>query len=124
VAKEAAVRVRALVVVHGGAIVHERYSPHPGDGPEVVMPSYSIAKSVTSAMVGVLVREGGLDLDDPAPVGEWQADAADPRAAITVDDMLHMATGMDWEDDLTVAGSDMSAMVATGDMAAYAAAAG
>ena len=86
------------------------------------MPSYSIAKSVTSAMVGVLVREGGLDLDDPAPVAEWQADAADPRAAITVDDMLHMATGMDWEDDLTVAGSDISAMVATGDMAAYAAA--
>jgi CubicO group peptidase (beta-lactamase class C family) len=115
-------RVRALVVVHDGAIVHERYSPHPGDGPDVVMPSYSIAKSVTSAMVGVLVREGGLDLDDPAPVAEWQADAADPRAAITVDDMLHMATGMDWEDDLTVAGSDMSAMVATGDMAAYAAA--
>jgi CubicO group peptidase (beta-lactamase class C family) len=85
------------------------------------MPSYSIAKSVTSAMVGVLVRDGRLDVDDPAPVPEWRADAADPRAAITVDDMLHMATGMDWEDDLTVAGSDMSAMVATDDMAAYAA---
>ena len=39
-------RVRAVLIVHDGAIVYERYSPNPADGPEVVMPSYSVAKSV------------------------------------------------------------------------------
>lgn len=42
-------RVRAVVVVHRGAIVNERYSPNPADGPDVVMPSYSVAKRVISA---------------------------------------------------------------------------
>ena len=50
----AAERVRAVVIVHGGAIVYERYSPNPDDGPSVIMPSYSVAKSVTSAAVGIL----------------------------------------------------------------------
>jgi CubicO group peptidase (beta-lactamase class C family) len=85
------------------------------------MPSYSIAKSVTSAMIGILVRDGGLDVAKPAPVPEWHAAAGDPRATITVEHMLHMATGMEWEDGLQP-GTTMSAMLASRDMAAYAAA--
>ena len=115
-------RVRAVVIVHDGAIVYERYSPNPADGPDVVMPSYSIAKSVTSAAVGVLVRDGQLDIDDPAPVPEWHGDPDDPRAGITVEDMLHMATGMPWEDDFNRPGTDMYELVRRDDAAAYAAA--
>jgi CubicO group peptidase (beta-lactamase class C family) len=114
--------VRAVVIVHGGAIVYERYSPHPDDGPGVVMPSYSIAKSVTSAAIGILVNEGRLEVDEPAPVPEWHTDPDDPRAEITLADMLHMATGMPWSDDFTKEGTNMHVMVRSDDAGAYAAA--
>jgi CubicO group peptidase (beta-lactamase class C family) len=111
-----------VVIVHGGAIVYERYSPNPNDGPNEVMPSFSIAKSITSAMIGILVRDGRLDIDEPAPVPAWHEDPDDPRAAITVEQMLHMSTGMEWEEDFSKEGTTMSEMVASDDMAAYAAA--
>lgn len=115
-------RVRATLIVHGGAIVYERYSPNPEDGPSEIMPSYSMAKAVTSAMIGVLVRDGRLDIDEPAAVPEWHEDPEDPRAAITVRHMLHMATGMAWDDGFMNEGSEMYEMVRSDDAAAYAAA--
>jgi len=114
-------RVRGVVVAHGGAVVYERYSPNPADGPNEVMPSYSIAKSVTSAFMGILVRDGRLDIEEPAAVPEWHEDPDDPRAAITTEHLLHMASGMPWTDDYTKPGTDMSNMLASSDMAGYAA---
>jgi CubicO group peptidase (beta-lactamase class C family) len=114
-------RLRAVIIVHGGSVVYERYSPNPVDGPDEVMPAFSIAKSVTSAMIGTLVRDGELEVGDPALVPEWHEDPGDPRASITLEQMLHMSTGMEWEDGLDP-GTTMSEMVATDDMAAYAAA--
>src|SRR5260221_6705419 len=58
--------VSAVVVVHDGRIIAERYAP--GFGPDVRMQSWSMAKSVTNALVGTLVRQGRLRLDAPAPV--------------------------------------------------------
>lgn len=118
----AAERVRAVVIVHGGAVVYERYSPHRDDRPSEVMPSYSMAKAVTSAMIGILVRDGRLDIDEPAAVPEWHEDPDDPRAAITVRHMLHMATGIPWDDGYLNVGSEMYEMVRSDDAAAYAAA--
>jgi CubicO group peptidase (beta-lactamase class C family) len=115
-------RVRAVVIVHVGAKVYERYSPHPDDGPNEIMPSYSMAKAVTSAMIGILVRDGRLDIDEPAAVPEWHDDLGDPRAAITVRHMLHMATGIPWDDGHTSRGSEMYEMVRSDDAAGYAAA--
>jgi len=114
-------RVRAVVIVHEGAIVYERYSPSLTDGPDVVMPSYSMAKSVAATLIGMMVRDGRIELDQPAPVPEWHADPDDPRAAITVEQMLHMSTGMSWADGLDP-GTNMSALVASSDAAGYAAA--
>lgn len=115
-------RVRAVVIVHGGRIVYERYSPHRTDGPAAIMPSHSIAKSVTSAAIGILVGDGALALDDPAPVPEWHVDPDDPRADITLGQMLHMSTGMPWDDQFDEEGATLDEMLASGDMAAYAAA--
>ena len=115
-------RVRAVIIVHGGAIVYERYSPNPDDNPDEVMPSYSIAKAVTSAMIGILVRDRRLDIDEPAAVPEWHADPNDPRGAITVRHMLHMATGIPWDDGYLDVGSEMYEMVRSDDAAAFAAA--
>lgn len=114
-------RVRAVVIVHGGQIVYERYSPHRTDGPTEIMPSYSIAKSVTSAAIGILVGDGLLALDEPAPVPEWHVDPDDPRADITLGQMLHMSTGMPWDDRFDEEGSTLNEMRASGDMAAFAA---
>ncbi len=115
-------RVRATLIVHGGAIVYERYSPSPADGPHEIMPSYSMAKAVTSALIGILVRDGRLDIDEPAAVPEWHEDPDDPRAATTVRDMLHMATGQAWDDGFQNVGSEMYEMVRSDDAAAFAAA--
>jgi CubicO group peptidase (beta-lactamase class C family) len=116
----AAARVRALVIVQGGELVYEAYSPHPDDGRSAVMPAYSIAKSVTSALVGVAVDGGMIDIDAPAPVPEWSA-PGDPRGGITTDDLLRMSSGLEWHEDYTDE-SDLTRLVAADDAAAYAAA--
>jgi len=83
---------RALLVVHHGAIIAERYAQ--GFGPDSRMQSWSMAKTVTQALVGILVGQKRLDLHAPAPVPAWQA-KDDPRGAITLDQLLHMTSGLD-----------------------------
>jgi CubicO group peptidase (beta-lactamase class C family) len=83
---------RALLVVQGGRIVLERYAT--GFGPESRFRSWSMAKSVTQCLTGILVREDRLALDAPAPVPEWQR-GGDPRAALRLRDILNMTTGLD-----------------------------
>jgi CubicO group peptidase (beta-lactamase class C family) len=111
-------RVRAVLIVHGGEIVYERYSPNRADGRSVAMPGFSMAKSIASALAGIVVRERRLDVDAPAAVPEWRA-PSDPRHAITVDHLLRMSSGLAWtERPHTV---DLNRLVAADDGAAYAA---
>jgi CubicO group peptidase (beta-lactamase class C family) len=114
-------RVRAILIVHRGALAYERYSPNPADGPDVIAESYSLSKSVLSAFIGILVRDQVLDVHAPAPVPEWHAEPDDPRAAITVEHMLHMATGIPWIEDPSDPDSDNGRMGESADYAAYAA---
>jgi CubicO group peptidase (beta-lactamase class C family) len=86
---------RALVAVQGGRIVLERYAPE--FGPESRFRSWSAAKSVTQCLVGILVRDGRLALDAPAPVQEWQR-PGDPRAGLPLRSLLTMTTGLDVSD--------------------------
>lgn len=86
-------RVQSIVIVQGGRIVYERY--HPLDGPDTIMDSYSMAKSVTSSLIGMLVGDDKLAVNEPAPVAQW-ADPADPRHAITLGHLLHMSSGLEW----------------------------
>lgn len=95
-APDAAARVRSIVIVQGGRIVYERY--HPLDSADTIMSSYSVAKSFTSALIGMLVGDGLLAVDQPAPVKAW-SDPADPRHAITIEQLLHMASGLQWEEE-------------------------
>jgi CubicO group peptidase (beta-lactamase class C family) len=84
-------RTKAVVVVRDGRVVAERYAP--GYGVDTPLLGYSMAKSVVNALVGILVRQGRLSVDQPAPVPAWR-DADDPRRAITVDHLLRMTSGL------------------------------
>ena len=95
-ADDADARVRALVVVKAGEIVYERY--HPLDSADQATSSFSVAKSFTSSIVGMLIGDGRLELDAPAPVEEWQAEG-DPRQEITLDDLMRMSSGLEWEEE-------------------------
>ena len=85
---------RALVVVHGGRIVAERFAE--GFGPHTPQLSWSQGKSIAAALTGVLIQQGDLTLDQPAPIQEWHVDPADPRREIRIRDLLHMSSGLDF----------------------------
>jgi len=83
---------RALIVVHDGRVVFERYAE--GFDASSRFQSWSMAKSVTNAFVGILKRQGRIDLDEPAPIARWQA-AGDPRREIRLRHLLEMRSGLD-----------------------------
>ena len=89
-------RTDALLVVHRGRIVAERYAA--GFGPDDTQPSWSMAKSMLHAAVGILVRQGRLSVLNSAAVPEWAGDG-DPRRAITLDQLLHMTSGLRFVED-------------------------
>lgn len=84
-------RTRAIVVMKAGRIIAERYAD--GVGPETQLLGFSMTKSVISALTGILVRQGKLNLDGPAPIAAWQ-NPDDPRHAITVDQLLRHTAGI------------------------------
>lgn len=127
----------AVLVAHRGAIVGEAYGPGFLSDFEVLegkvqepvtadtsLISWSMAKSMLQAAIGVAVREGRLDIRTPPPVPEWAA-PEDPRHAITWENLLHMTSGLAWiEDYVDGTGSDVIEMLfgkGSDDMAAFAA---
>lgn len=88
---------QAVVVLHDGRIIAERYAP--GIGIHTRLAGWSMTKSVTNALIGILIRQGRLSAAGPAPVAAW-ADPADPRHAISVDNLLRMTSGLDLGDSI------------------------
>ena len=82
---------RALVVMADGKIAAERYAP--GYDAETRFVSWSMAKTVTATMIGMLVADGLLRLDESAPVPRWQR-TGDPRGEITLRQLLQMRSGL------------------------------
>ena len=116
-------QTKAIVVVHDGHVIAERYAP--GYGVDTPMLGWSMTKSVTNALLGVLVRQHKLDMNAPAPIAAW-ADAKDPRHAITPDNLLRMNSGLDIGQSMTASAStafDPTAYMVFGgerDMAGFA----
>jgi len=110
---------RAVVVVYQGRIIAERYGP----GVDAAMPllGWSMAKSVTNALVGILVQQGRLALQAPAPVAEWQG-AGDPRGRITLDQLLRMSSGLAFEERYVPLADATDMLYGSPDFAAFAAA--
>jgi CubicO group peptidase (beta-lactamase class C family) len=111
---------RAVVVVYKGRIVTERYAQ--GFSIDTPLIGWSMSKSITNALVGVLVGQGKLSIKDPAPVAEWSG-KDDPRAAITLDQLLRMSSGLDFVEVYTDLLSDTPYMLfGTPDTAGFTAA--
>ena len=88
-------QTKAVVVLHDGQLIAERYAP--GYGPQTPIWAHSVTKSLVNALVGVLVRQGRLRLDQPAPLAAWRG-AANPHAPITVDQLLRMDSGLPFDE--------------------------
>ncbi len=82
---------RALVVMHGGTIAAERYAP--GYDADTRFVSWSMAKTVTAVMIGMLVSDGLLRLDEPVPEPRWNRQG-DARGEITLRQLLQMRSGL------------------------------
>jgi CubicO group peptidase (beta-lactamase class C family) len=112
---------RAVLVLHNGRIVAERYAP--GYDSNTRMLGWSMAKSVTGVMIGLLVADGRLSLDQAAPVPLWQR-SGDPRGEITLRELLQMRSGLRHREDADpLTEADTVRMLFTDgrdDMAAYA----
>jgi CubicO group peptidase (beta-lactamase class C family) len=102
-------QTKAVVVARDGRLVAERYAP--GVDPEAPLVSWSMAKSVTMALVGALVLDGRLALHAPAPVREWQV-PGDPRRAITLDQLLRQSSGLAFDESYGAV-NDVSRMLFT-----------
>ncbi len=82
---------RAVIVLHNGQIVAERYAASYHENTRFI--SWSMAKTVTGVMIGMLVADGRLRLDEGAPIPAWQR-SGDPRGEITLRQLLQMHSGL------------------------------
>jgi CubicO group peptidase (beta-lactamase class C family) len=110
--------VKAIVIVKDGHVIAERYAA--GFTLDTPLLSYSVAKSFSNALLGILVRQGRLRIDQPVGAPEWQR-SGDPRSAVVIDDLLRMDSGIDAAE--TGSGFDPVSQMLYGkdDMAAFAA---
>lgn len=110
------IHTRAIVVVHRGRLVAERYADDVR--PDMPLPGWSMSKTLLHALLGVRVQQGKLDPNAPLPVPTWRA-ATDGREKIGLGDLLAMRSGLAWREDYDDADSDALRMLfRTGDSAA------
>ena len=106
----------AVTILHRGRIVAERYAA--GISAETPLPGWSMAKSVTATLVGILVGQHRLDLHAPGAVQAWQS-AADARSRVTLDQLLRMTSGMDVVETQSGADSVSQMLFVAPDAAAF-----
>ena len=103
-------RVGGVLVLHDGRIRLERYAPP--DSPATRWNSFSVAKSITSTLVGAAMKDGHIkSLDDPVTryIRELRGSAYDE---VTIKQLLTMTSGVKWNEDYTDVNSDLARMYA------------
>lgn len=99
---------RAVVVVHRGRLVAERYAD--GFDAQMPLPGWSMSKTLTNALVGLHVGAGSFDVDGRPAVSGWREEG-DPRAGIRHHHLLAMSAGLDWNEDYADPHSDALRML-------------
>ena len=89
-------RTRSVIVIYKDKIIAEKYDT--GFNKDSKILGWSMTKSITATMFGILQKQKKIDINKPAPIVEW---ANDERAKTTINDLLHMNSGLEWEEDYT-----------------------
>jgi CubicO group peptidase (beta-lactamase class C family) len=105
---------RAVIVLYQGRLIAEKYAP--GFDAHTPLLGWSMTKSITNALVGIMVKNGLLRLDQDQLFAEWNEDA---RAQITLADLLHMNSGLDWNEAYGSMSDATRMLYLQPDMAAY-----
>jgi CubicO group peptidase (beta-lactamase class C family) len=86
-------RTRSVLVVYKDKIIGEKYDTGFDKNSKIL--GWSMTKSITATYFGILQKQGKYDISKPAPIAEW---ANDSRKNITTNDLLHMNSGLEWEE--------------------------
>ncbi len=89
-------QTRAVVVLYDSLLVAEKYAD--GFGKNTPLIGWSMTKSITATLVGMLVKEGKLSLQQKALFEDWK-NATDPRKDITLDHLLRMSSGLKFDEE-------------------------
>jgi CubicO group peptidase (beta-lactamase class C family) len=108
---EKLLRTRAVVVVHHGRIIAEHYAP--GFTERTPLSGWSMTKSVTNALIGILIGQGKLARDNDNLLPLW-SQQGDSRADITLDHLLHMSSGLEFK-EVYRQDNDVTAMIFRSD---------
>jgi CubicO group peptidase (beta-lactamase class C family) len=87
-------RTRSVIVIYKDKIIAEGYDVGFNKNSRIL--GWSMTKSLTSTYFGILQKQGKLNIMNPAPIAEWKNDE---RKNITINDLLHMNSGLEWEED-------------------------
>lgn len=112
---ETKLNTRGVVIIHKGEIVGEAYA----DGIDMDTPllGWSMAKSVTGILAGILAKDGFWNLDEPMKISEWQNDE---RKNITLNNLMQMSSGLEWEENYGSRTTATEMLYASPDLGAYA----
>jgi len=102
-------RTRAVVVLYKDKLVAEKYAP--GFTATSKILGWSMTKSLTATYFGILQKQGKIDIMKPAPIAQWKND---DRSKITINDLLHMNSGLEWEENYSTI-SDVTKMLFTAE---------
>ncbi len=89
-------RTAAVVIIYKGKLIFEKYWKEQSITPDTKLWGWSMNKSIMNAMIGILVKQGKLSVSASAPIAEWLKDR---RRDISVNDLLHMSSGLKWNED-------------------------
>jgi CubicO group peptidase (beta-lactamase class C family) len=86
-------QTRSVLVIYKDFIIAEHYAE--GFDSQTIINGWSMTKSITSTVYGVMQRKGRLNIMDKSGIKEWEGDQ---RSKITINDLLHMNSGLAWEE--------------------------
>jgi CubicO group peptidase (beta-lactamase class C family) len=110
------IRTRAVIILFNGQLIAERYAD--GFTAKTRLSGWSMTKTVTGALIGILVKQGKLYIDAPAPVPEWR-NISDPRHSITVTDLLQQRSGLDFEENYSKSSDATRMLFQEADMGGF-----
>lgn len=87
-------RTRSIIVIYKDKIIAEKYADGFNKNSKIL--GWSMTKSLTATYFGILQKQGKINIMKPAPIAAWQNDE---RKKITINDLLHMNSGLEWEED-------------------------